>query len=563
MGFRSPPLLTCSIQRLSDECPFLNPEVSFELRPGEILWLKGASGAGKSLTCMNLAGLAPLPGARVTVTWDAKVPVSQRVGFLFQKGVLIDSLNLAENIALALRACNEPHSVSAINTMLEAVGLSGKGDGSKMPGELSGGMLRRSALAQILAQKKRLVILDEPFVGLDPAVAREVAQLVRSVAVRRSVAFVLVSHEAHLTPQLGPMVERSLDRARCDDSTASSRPTQLGRLPFSSRAGRQLADYFFYSLPLIVTAFIATGAAISMLLADLLQHVDVVAIVSGFLEAYLTGNPILPAVLGLVDRIVKSNEAAAKRKLYAIAIGTVFTVELGPLLAALLLAGRIGGSYAGEISMMAATNQLDLLAVLNVKANTWTFYPSLLAALLAAPALTAVGTWVALQVGALLGSQPGVGIMEVDEYWEEIREWCFIRQPGGGQHLLKWAPLVNVYRSVGFMTFTMCIAQGCSHWRRAQPRHVPLTITSAVVTACLAVLTLDWAFSQMYVRLDTSHMMDTDASAIYLQPETAASAADLTATTGEVDGPAAHGRAVLTGSSKQGLEPMFGEGELF
>ena len=56
-------------------------------------------------------------------------------------------------------------------------------------------------------------------------------------------------------------------------------------------------------------------------------------------------------ILQLVDGVVKQNEAAAKRKLYALALGNVFTIELGPLLTALLLAGRIGGSYAGEVAM--------------------------------------------------------------------------------------------------------------------------------------------------------------------------------------------------------------------
>ena len=88
-----------------------------------------------------------------------------------------------------------------------------------------------------------------------------------------------------------------------------------------------------------------------MLLADMLQRVDVVKIVATFLEKYLEGNPMLPMILQLVDGVVKQNEAAAKRKLYALALGNVFTIELGPLLTALLLAGRIGGSYAGEVAM--------------------------------------------------------------------------------------------------------------------------------------------------------------------------------------------------------------------
>uniref|UniRef100_A0A7S2MYS5 ABC transporter domain-containing protein n=1 Tax=Haptolina brevifila TaxID=156173 RepID=A0A7S2MYS5_9EUKA len=509
------PVVSVRIARRSEDCPFTNPSVTFELRAGETIWLRGASGAGKSFCCMHLAGLATLPGASVEAEWDPSIPIAQRIGFLFQKGVLLDSLNLAENIALALRASGEPHPQAAIDGMLEAVGLSGATDGVKMPGQLSGGMLRRAALAQILAQRKRLIILDEPFVGLDPPVAVEVVKLIRSVASARGVAMVLVSHLEPLAKELGPSRQIHLERARPEDCTALARPTRLSRLPFAARTLSRLKDYLFYSMPLIVCAFGATGAAVSMLLADMLRRVDIVAIVAGFLQKYLKGNPALPMVLSLVDRIVKANEAEAKRKLYAMALGSVFTIELGPLLTALLLAGRIGGSYAGDVSMMAATNQIDLLAILGVPALMWTFAPSLLAALIAAPILTAVGTAVALCVGGFVGGPSGFDLIDTEYYWSEVRETTFKRHPGA--HLLKWAPLVNMYRSIGFMLATMVIAQVCARWqKRAQPRHVPLIITSAVVLSCLAVLLLDWGFSQMYVRLDDTHLVAaTDPSALY------------------------------------------------
>mmetsp|Transcript_42131 Transcript_42131/g.110905 ORF Transcript_42131/g.110905 Transcript_42131/m.110905 type:complete len:320 (-) Transcript_42131:549-1508(-) len=255
-----------------------------------------------------------------------------------------------------------------------------------------------------------------------------------------------------------------------------------------------------------------------MLLADMLRRVDVVAIVSGFLETYLKGNPALPMVLSLVDRIVKANEAEAKKKLYAMALGSIFTVELGPLLTALLLAGRIGGSYAGEVSMMAATNQLDLLAILGVPAAMWTFAPALLAAMIAAPVLTAIGTSVALTVGALVGGPSGFNLIDPDEFWQEVHEVVLTRREGA--HVLKWGPLVNVYRAVGFMMSTMLIAQACARWKqRAQPRHVPFIITSAVVLSCLVVLFMDWAFSQAYVRLDDTHLIGAaDPAAIYRDP---------------------------------------------
>ena len=98
------PFLTVTIDRLDDRCPFLNPTVSFACRSGQTVWLRGASGSGKSYSCMHLAGLATLPGATVRAAWDPALPSRERIGFLFQKGVLIDSLNLAENVALALRA---------------------------------------------------------------------------------------------------------------------------------------------------------------------------------------------------------------------------------------------------------------------------------------------------------------------------------------------------------------------------------------------------------------------------------------------------------------------------
>ena len=175
-------LLSVSIECVGPECPFTNDRVAFELGPAEIVWLRGPSGAGKSFSCMHLAGLATLPGACVRAEWDASVPERERIGFLFQKGVLIDALTLRENIALALRSAgvgvgvgggeraadDDAATEERIALSLLAVGLSLERDGRKMPGELSGGMLRRAALAQVLAQRKRVIILDEPFVGLDP-----------------------------------------------------------------------------------------------------------------------------------------------------------------------------------------------------------------------------------------------------------------------------------------------------------------------------------------------------------------------------------------------------------
>ena len=107
-------------------------------------------------------------------------------------------------------------------------------------------MLRRAALAQILAQGKRLVILDEPFVGLDPPVALEVVRLVAKVARERKVAMVLVSHMGHLAKELPVTRSIALERARPEDDAAAARTTDLSRLPFASRVFRRFLDYFLF-----------------------------------------------------------------------------------------------------------------------------------------------------------------------------------------------------------------------------------------------------------------------------------------------------------------------------
>jgi ABC-type nitrate/sulfonate/bicarbonate transport system ATPase subunit len=155
-------LLSVSIEPLGPDCPLADRHVRFQVAPAQIVWLRGPSGVGKTMSCMHLAGLSTLPCADVRAEWEPTVPERERIGFLFQKGVLIDILSLRENIALALLSVGgDWPTEDRIASSLVAVGLSYEADGHKMPGELSGGMLRRAALAQVLAQRKRLIVLDE------------------------------------------------------------------------------------------------------------------------------------------------------------------------------------------------------------------------------------------------------------------------------------------------------------------------------------------------------------------------------------------------------------------
>ena len=160
------------------KCPFRDDgEVKFQLARGEVVWLQGPSGVGKTTLAAEVAGLgsARRLGIHVSVDWDSSIDKRERVGALFQQTTLVDALSVGGNVANALAACGV-HSVEEPKRLVEAVGLDWARDGRKMPQELSGGMARRASLALQLAQRKRVVVLDEPFTGLDERAARAVAK---------------------------------------------------------------------------------------------------------------------------------------------------------------------------------------------------------------------------------------------------------------------------------------------------------------------------------------------------------------------------------------------------
>jgi hypothetical protein len=115
---------------------------------------------------------------------------------------------------------------------------------------------------------------------------------------------------------------------------------------------------------------------------------------------------LAPAMAAAARRVVDTYAPDLKAALFAAGLAKLFVLELGPLLTALLLAGRIGGSYTGEVATMVATNQARLLTTLGVSPVAWTLAPAALAALLAAPLLTLLGTAIALAAGAVTGALP-------------------------------------------------------------------------------------------------------------------------------------------------------------
>ena len=171
--------------------------VTLDVYRGEILGFVGASGAGKSVLTRTIVGLLPKREGRIDVfgvNLDQagevqRQEIERRWGILFQQGALFSSLTVGENLDISGSLMTE----IAI-TKLEMVGL--KPDVyRKYPSELSGGMIKRVALARALALDPEILFLDEPTSGLDPISAGDFDQLILTLQRTSAMAVFMVTHD--------------------------------------------------------------------------------------------------------------------------------------------------------------------------------------------------------------------------------------------------------------------------------------------------------------------------------------------------------------------------------
>ena len=543
----SEPLVSFVASPKGPKCPFGNNQVKFELYPGGCVWLAGRSGLGKTTLSTYLAGLSTLQDLETLdidcqkCDWNSKIHPSERCGILFQQTTLLDALTIAGNISVALQSCPSaagkyptPESqIPKIKQIMEAVGLNYARDASKRPTELSGGMARRASLALQLAQKKRVITLDEPFTGLDWETSKSVCKQILRMRKDLNASILLITHEPDLAQivmdkdntQHNYVVELQTptkDPSHQNGATSNALSTNnlLFGITFRDRFLEKLYDYVLYSLPLIVMTFLACGLAIAMLSADILQRIDVTDQVVGIVEQEIkplikmvTGeeeaNPMYLMVAKMkVRSMLNTAVPEAKAKLYAIGMAKLFVLEIGPLITALLLSGRIGGSYAGKVATMQATSQTKLLRTLGINPQSWTFFPAIAAALLASPLLTVIGTSIALFLGCLVGPRYGIGSYE--GYQEEL--YSAVLPDLDVQTALKkswfsalvelttYPPVFHLWKATTFIGLILLVAEAAARMKpNLSPRGVPGVITSSVVIASLLVIIADWAFSQWLI----------------------------------------------------------------
>lgn len=200
----------------------IHSDISLDVAPGEILGLVGGSGSGKTTLLREIVGLLePSQGCVKLFGQDVLDPdplvrrmVRRRFGMLFQQGALFSALSVFDNIAFPLRELHllDEALIRELVTLKLAMVELEVAQGRLMPAELSGGMVKRVALARALSLEPELLVLDEPTAGLDPDRGESFVTLINTLQKQLGFTVVMVTHDLATLAGLAKRIAVLADR---------------------------------------------------------------------------------------------------------------------------------------------------------------------------------------------------------------------------------------------------------------------------------------------------------------------------------------------------------------
>lgn len=213
--------------------------LDLDIERGEIVALVGGSGSGKTTLLRHLIGLTQPAAGRVALFGEdvrsgsarERLARQRRYGVLFQQGALFSAFTVAENIAFPLHELGvvRQHEIDDLIAIKLAMVELEPEHALLMPAELSGGMVRRVALARALALEPELLLLDEPTAGLDPDLSAAFVQLILSLRQALGLTVVLITHDLDTIVAMATRVavlvnKRIISYATLDDTLQVEHP---------------------------------------------------------------------------------------------------------------------------------------------------------------------------------------------------------------------------------------------------------------------------------------------------------------------------------------------------
>ncbi|HJL17316.1 MAG TPA: ABC transporter ATP-binding protein [Sandaracinaceae bacterium LLY-WYZ-13_1] len=189
--------------------------ITFDIYRGEINIIIGGSGAGKSVFTRQLLRLEQPDSGKILVDgtdilplndWQL-VPFRKKFGMVFQFGALFDSMTIFDNVAFPLREHTKMSRKEIHERVFQRLEDLRVADAAyKLPGQISGGMQKRSALARALVLEPEILVYDEPTSGLDPLSSRRVDELIRETSEKFGVTSLIITHDMASVFEIGTQV---------------------------------------------------------------------------------------------------------------------------------------------------------------------------------------------------------------------------------------------------------------------------------------------------------------------------------------------------------------------